>query len=103
MKKGRLQEIIKEVREQNNIPEDITIDVATIQQRCRRKRTQVYCSGPPPPLGPIEDRLIATMLLLCRIRQPVTPSQAISLANSMIKDTPVQQQLIEFKRKSKSQ
>ena len=103
MKKGRLQEIIKEVREQNNIPEDITINVATIQQRCRRKRTQVYCSGPPPPLGPIEDRLIATMLLLCRIRQPVTPSQAISLANSMIKDTPVQQQLIEFKRKSKSQ
>ena len=46
--------------------------------------------------------MIATMLQLARIRQPCTPSQGIMLANSMIKDTPVQKDLIEFKRKTNS-
>ena len=102
MRRGRLQEIIKEVRTQNNIPEDVIINASTIQQRCRRKRTQVFSSGTPSPLQAVETRMIATMIQLVRIRQPVTPSQAVSLANSMISGNPVQQELIDFKRRTNS-
>ena len=101
--RGRLQKIIKQVREYNNIPADVVIKVETIQQRCRRKRSQVYSIGPPSPLHSIESRLIATILQLARIRQPVTPSQAISLTNAMIDGTRVQQQLIDFKKQTNSQ
>ena len=58
--------------------------------------------GAPSPLAPIEDKMVATMIRLARIRQPVTPTVAISLANSMIKDTPVQEALIEWKKNTNS-
>lgn len=58
--------------------------------------------GAPSPLAPIEDKMVATMIRLARIRQPVTPTVAITLANSMIKDTPVQEALIEWKKNTNS-
>ena len=103
IKRGRLEEIIKEAKEENNLPSEVVIKQSTIRKRFqKRRRTQVFVRGVPSPLAPVETQMIATMLQLARIRQHVSPSQAISLANSMISGKPIQQELINFKEKTKS-
>ena len=94
MRRGQLQQKIQEVNEQNNLPEDVVINKGTIQRMFQRSRTQVFVSLIPSPLQNIETQMIATILQLARIWKPCTPSQGIMLANAMIKDTPVQKDLI---------
>ena len=54
--------------------------------------------GQVSPLLAIEPTIIDVLIRLACIRACVNPTQAISLINAMITDTPVQQDLIKFKR-----
>lgn len=54
--------------------------------------------GQISPLLPIEPTIVSVIIQLARIRQCINPTQVISLINSMIKDSPVQDDLIKFKK-----
>ena len=55
--------------------------------------------GHTTPLQRIEPEIVSVLIQMARIRQSLTPSQAIQLINSMIVGTSVQRELVKFKDK----
>lgn len=98
MRQGRLQKIINEVKEQNNLPNDLCINVKTIWERICGEKEMLYRMGAASPLEPVDEKMVATMIRLAQIYHPVRHSVAIYLVNTMIEGTPVQDALIEFKK-----
>ena len=100
MKKGRLTELINEIKSKNNIATSIKIQENTIRRRSQRgKMYSDGVGGHQSPLTPIEPTIVSTIIQMARIRQCLTPSQGLKLVNDIIKDTPVQQDLEDFKTK----
>ena len=102
LRAGRLDEIISEVKKRNGLPDDYVINKSTIRQRLKKKQNlMVYVDHPghASPLSQIEPEIVAVLIQMAQIRQCLTPSQAIHLINSMIKGTPIQKELIQFKEK----
>ena len=98
LKKGRLSELIKMVKTKNNLAH-IPITEALIRQRLKRDvTTTVNYSGISSPLAAVEPMIVSTIVQMSRIRQSLTPTQALQLINSMIEGTPVQDDFIEWKR-----
>ena len=62
----------------------------------------VTASGPDSPLAAVEPDIVKLILAMSEIREPLRPSRCLNLINDMIKGTPSQQKLIDFKTKSKS-
>ena len=50
----------------------------------------------------INDTILKIVLVMARIRQCLNPSAGLALVNSLIDNQPIQQQLIEWKRKFSS-
>ena len=97
---GRLDQIIKEVKEKRNIGEDVLISKKFIRKRIENDRiTVITPSGPDSPLAAIEPLIVKLILAMAEIREPLTPSRCIPLINDLICDTASQQKLIEFKQK----
>ena len=97
--KGRLNEIIQSVTKKRNLTVDQIISPEAIRQRS--KRNQVITNGhngPVSPLHDIEPMLVELMIQLCRMRQPLTVGNCKDLINAVIKDTPTQQRLVEWKK-----
>ena len=85
MKKGCLAELIAEIKQKNNIPDEVKIPENTIHQGLKRgpvsnSGTKGYDSS----LLLIKPTLIATIIQMARMRQCITPAQGISLVNSLI-------------------
>ena len=100
LKRGRLDEIIEESKSRNGLPEDLTINKNLIRQRM--KQTVVVNtphSGLTSPLISIEPLIVGILIQMAQIRQCLTPSEAVQLINSLIKDTQLQQDLIKWKMK----
>jgi len=90
--------LINSIKKKNNIPDDVKIVESTIRQRVKRKRIFTNGSrGHESPLLPIESTVVRLIIQLSRICQCLTPSQGLSLVKLLIKDTPVQGDLISFK------
>ena len=90
LKKGRLDEIIKSVKINNNIP-FVEIKADTIRQRIFRKTSFSDGVGRhTSPLLAMESTFVATIIKMARICQSLTPSQALCLINNMIEGTDVQ-------------
>ena len=99
---GRLDEIIRDVKRRNGLPKDLVISKAAIRQRLKKKgKMMVYVGhgGHTTPLQRIESEIVSVLIQMARIRESLTPSQAIQLINSMIVGTSVQRELVEFKDK----
>ena len=100
LKRGRLDDIIKEVKERNSLPDDIVIDKPLIRQRMKQNIfVSVGHAGLSSPLTKIEPEIVETLIQLSKMRQSLTPSQSVKLINSMITGTDIQQKLISFKQK----
>ena len=100
MKKGRLTEIIKQVIARINLPEDTEMKEEIIWQRL--KRGAIFCVNGKcysSPLLPLEPTFVSIIIQMAHIHQCLTPSQGLCLVNSLIKNTPAQQDLIKFKEK----
>ena len=90
--------MINSIKKKNSIPDDVRIAESAIRQRVKRKRIFTNGSrGHESPLLPIESTVIRLIIQLSRIHQCLTPFQGLSLVNSLIKKTPVQEDLISFK------
>ena len=55
--------------------------------------------GPVPPMAAVEANLLDVMLQLATMRAPVTPKIGLEIANSMVKGTATEAQIVEWKRK----
>ena len=74
-----------------------TIKQRTIISRISRNSFHVdNCNNQTSPLLPIEPLLLQIALWKQDMGQPITPSEGIELANSLIDDKPIQTRLQEF-------
>lgn len=100
MKKGRLAEIISEVKRKNNLDKDVVILESTIRKRLTRGTTfSNGVGGHTSPLSALEPTFVATIVQMARIRQSLTPAQALELINGMITGAAAQLKLMAFKKK----
>ena len=98
MVKGWLKDIIRQVRNNNNLQEDIVINEGYIRQRL--KRGSVFNNGVrghSSPILPMEPTIVTTIVQMAQIRQCLAPSQGLALYNNMIAGTSSQEYLIKSK------
>ena len=101
LKPGRLLEIIDLVSKRNKLGDDIKITPACIRQRL--KKNMVVTARHPGHVSPlinIEPQVIKVITQMARLRQCLTPSQAVQLINSMIEGTDAQKKLIAWKKRN---
>ena len=102
LKHGCLDELIKSVKQKNNLPDDLTISKQSIRQRLKPSQNLVVVNSHPghtSPLADIEQDVVNIMMQMARLRQCVTPTQAIQLINAVIKGTTAQKKLESWKEK----
>mmetsp|Transcript_49093 Transcript_49093/g.72938 ORF Transcript_49093/g.72938 Transcript_49093/m.72938 type:complete len:297 (-) Transcript_49093:74-964(-) len=99
MKKGRLDEIIEEVKKNRGLTSS-TISKKMIRSRAEKGNTTVlHPPGWETPLSSIEPKLVAAIRDLRRIGKCLTVSQGLLLANSILEGTEAQKKLIEYKKR----
>ena len=100
LKKGCLTEIIRKVKRTNNLPESVDIHGSMICKRLTRGTTFSNGVGRhTSPLLDLERTFVSIIVHMARIRQSLTPAQALNLINGMVNMAPVQHKLIAFKEK----
>jgi hypothetical protein len=100
---GAFNNIVKEIIAKYDLPDTFTFEYKTAMKRISRRKTCIAhgSKGPQSPLEDIEDDLVQFIILLGDTGAPLTPPQVLQLANSLIKDTPTQQKLIDWKTSRK--
>lgn len=63
----------------------------------RIRRNNLNASGNESPLAVIEPQLLQLIICMSRIKRSLTVSEGLHLCNQLIKGTPVQEKLIQFK------
>ena len=98
---GKLLSIISEVKKRNCLPVDTIILESGIRSRVKKQRLLVLQSHPgtQSPMVEYEMEFVNVITQMARMRECLSPSEAISLINSMIEGTQAQDRLIEFKKK----
>ena len=99
LKSGRLKEIIQDRKNARGL-QDIIIPYSTIRTRVRFNK--VICDGKrglQSPMLSVEPTLLRLVLQMSCIRQCLSPSDGLSLANSMIKGTEIEKEVFAWKEK----
>ena len=78
-----------------------TFDYPYDSLRTRIKRGKLRSNGRDSPLKPIEPKILMLIKCMNNIKRSLTLTDGINLVNDLIKDTPVQKALIEWKMKRK--
>ena len=102
MKSGRLRAIIEDTKLKWNLPK-MEVSLETIRSRVKRNHTEVYQrnGGVKSPMLSVEPTLVMLMIQMARIRRSFNFTTGLSLANSLIKGTEIETQVLEFKRQHK--
>ena len=99
VKNGTLKGIIQKVEADMNL-KNVTITSSAIRQRFYRKKEVCHhVAGHISPLEKIESTVISIIIHMARIRQSLSPSDGLKLVNSLIKDTQLQKELVQWKKK----
>jgi hypothetical protein len=103
VKNGVFEQIKNDVIQKKNLPDNFNFTYNTCIKRINRgKHESSITHGPKSPLHAMEKDLVELLILLGATGCPLTPPQVILLANSLIRDTPLQQDLIKWKKKNKT-
>jgi hypothetical protein len=97
--KGLLKEVIEAARKKHCIPDNIVISTATVRQRVKQNNNKGH-KGQTSPMIQVEPYLVELIKKLANMRQPITASQGLQLANSLINNKSTQKTVIEWKSKS---
>jgi hypothetical protein len=96
--KGFLKDLIAAQKEVFNLPPEHNIPTQTIYSRMRSDRSeQSSHRGTPSPMATLEKTVVEIAIQMGRIRQPLTPTEALCLVNSLIHNKPLQERLIIWK------
>jgi len=96
---GLLDEIIVSSKKKYCIPDDVIISKECVRQRVKRNSNGSH-AGQMSPMIEIEPYLIELITKLANMRTPITTSQGLELANSLISGTSTEEQLITWKKKN---
>ena len=84
--------------------ENLTIHPSTIRSRSKRNQINpVILQRTPSPMAAAEPYLIAVILQLTRMRNPINATTGLHLANSMIQGTEIAKAIIAKRAKRKKQ
>ena len=94
VKHGTLVRLINEVKDKRGVSAKIL--PSAIRRRIDRQSLHSHhlAGGQVSPLAKIEPTILGIIIQMARMRQCLTPSRGLSLINSLIKDTPIQQELL---------
>ena len=92
---GWLQKLIDDIKEKRCIEKSTRIPVKTIRNRVNKI---VLHPGKQSLMSPVEGKLVQLVLAMARIRRCLTTSESLELANDLIKGTPLEQHIIDWKR-----
>ena len=101
---GALENLIETMKEKKDLRK-VDIKLHTIRQRINRNTLIVTTNqkgGHRSPLKDIEETVIEIIFQMARIRQCLSPSRGLALVNSLIDGHPLQENLIDWKRKYSS-
>ena len=100
VKPGTLKDVIKTVKSIRGVTVDISPDA--IRRRIHRKKLTSHhvAGGQVTPLMRIEPVVVEIILQMARIRQCLCPSKGLELVNSLIKGTPLQEELVQWKSRN---
>jgi hypothetical protein len=102
-KNGLFNSIVQDISSKRNLPCTFKFTYNAAMKRISRNNMNIPYNqkGPKSPLFKIEDDLVRLLILLGETGAPLTPPQVIRLTNSLIYDTPVQVDLVKWKRQNK--
>ena len=83
----------------HGVDEDVAILPQTVRKRVKRGSTSGHV-GQTSPMTVIEPYLVELILQLSNMRTPITASQGIQLANSLVQNTKYQKLILEWKSKN---
>ena len=92
---GLLDSIAKKIKKRGL---DVDIPLSTIQQK-NLVINNHHCCGHQSPLAPIENIVVGILCQMSRLRECLPPSRALCLVNLLIKNQPIQGDLIKWKKK----
>ncbi len=95
-KRGFLAQLIKQKKEEFELGDDVVISIKTIRNRMFYNLTDDVTMGPKSPMHDLEDMLVDVLIKMCQCRQPLTRSEGLAFANSLIKGTPYEEKVIKF-------
>ena len=98
--RGALQKLILNEELNYSLPHG-TIKESTIRKRVHRGNVIVSHPGPHSPVEAMEEYLIIIVIQRARMDQPLSVTEGINLANSLIEDTPTQTNLFTLKKEHK--
>jgi hypothetical protein len=94
--KGSLDELIEAAKQKHGVPEDVIICKGTIRQRVKRGSNNGHV-GQQSPMLDVEPYLVELIIKLAEMRTPITMSQGLQLANSLIKGSKTQDKVVKWK------
>ncbi len=100
MKKGQLQSLIERHKFKRQL-QYVHVPLRTIHKRVVRNKMIVMNAHHGDHTSPLVcvDVVVKIILMMARLRQYLNPSKGLSLVNPLIKDHPIQQDLINWKQK----
>ncbi len=95
---GLLDDIIESAKKKYSVPDDVIIRKDCIHQRIKRNSTSNQ-AGQQSPMMEIEPYLVELIIKLASMCMPITSSQGLELANSLIAGTFNEDKVIAWKKK----
>ena len=105
MTKNDFDELVSNVKMKLDLPEEILIKRSTVNKRITCKNLVLQShemkGGSVSPLSDVEPTFVEIILMMSKIKQPLTPPQIKDFINSSIEGTEYQKNLIQFKERNK--
>ena len=101
LRNGKLKEIITLKKHEHGLT-SLDVPPETIRSRCKRHKPVIFQHGGGcySPMLSLEPTLVTLIIQMSRIRQCLSPSDGLQLANSLVKPgSPVEDAIIEFKKR----
>ena len=92
---GWLQKLVDSVKQKRGIESNVPIPLKTIRNRMS---AFVLHPGKQSLMAPVEPKLVDLVLAMAKIRRCLTVSECLVLANDLIKGTPLETKIIEWKK-----
>jgi hypothetical protein len=96
---GLLDDISESAKKTYSVPDDVIIRKDCIHQRVKRNSTSNH-AGQQSPMMEIEPYLVELIIKLASMRMPITSSQGLELASSLIAGTSNEDKVIAWKKKN---
>jgi len=107
MTQTNFDDIVSIVKKKLDLPDEIVVKRNTVDKRIARKHLIVDSyktkGGPESPLSELEPTFVEILLMMSKIKAPLTPPQMKDFINSAINGSEHQEKLIAYKKKLKCQ